>query len=547
VLKVYYNQTILNVPLHTSLETLKKQLNLNKNIYAAKVNNKLKELTFKLNAPTNQIIFLGSGDASAINIYEASLRYLVSMASYKLFENISLHLTYYSSSSILVSFPKETSFSPEMFQQIKEEIFSLVSQKLDITKKKLPLVQALQIYQSLGFGDKISLLKQKDMPFVTLYFCQNYCNYMYQGLVPNTSYLDKYHLFYHQNGFVIQFITTFSDDKINPFQKEPLFEQMLAKSSVFKKNIQIQNVFQINQFAQSAQSQFNLINLAEINHQNQLNQLSALIASRVSNLKIINISGPSASGKTTFAKRLQLQLQALGIPTFIIAMDNYYLPLKDIPKEKDGISLDFESIDALNILLFNQNIYDLLTCKKTTIPQFDFVDRSHTQKDVKIDNQIILVEGIHAINPKLTLFIQRLQKFQIYIAPQHQLSLDLHNPLHLTDIRFLRRAIRDYISRNTTILRTFEFWNSVRKGEFIWIYPNQQEADFVFNSELIYEFNVLKPYLIPLLLQIPDTNQYFDKAQYFLNLLSFFKSFDSNLVFHESLLKEFIGGSPFYF
>ncbi len=546
MLKVYYNKTILNVPLNTSLETLKNQLNL-KNIYAATVNNKLKELTFKLQDPTNQITFLGTWNSAAVNIYEASLRYLVAMASYKLFENISLHFTYYSSSSILVSFPKEITFVPEMFQQIEEEMLLLVSQKLDITKKKFPLKKALQIYQSLGFWDKISLLKQKNSSFATLYFCKNYCNYMYQGLVPNTSYLDKYHLFYHKNGFVIQFVTPFSDEKIPLFQQEPLFEQMLTQSLVFKKNIKIQNVSQINKFAQTSQSQFNLINLAEINHQNQLQQLSTQIAKCACNLKIINISGPSSSGKTTFAKRLQLQLQALGFFTFIISMDNYYLPLKDIPKEKDGTSFDFESIDALNIPLFNQNIYDLITCKKTTIPQFDFVTRSHTQKDIQTHNHIILVEGMHSINPKLTPFISRLQKFQIYISPQHQLSLDLHNPLHLTDVRFLRRAIRDYISRNTNILRTFEFWDSVRKGEFRWIYPNQQEADFIFNSELIYEFNVLKPYLIPFLLQIPGTSKYFDKAQYFLSLLSFFKSFNSNLVFHESLLKEFIGGSPFYF
>lgn len=545
MLKVYYKNQTLNVNYNTSLEEVKKQLQLT-NVYAAQVNNKIRELTFKLAEPENDVLFLDLSHPQAVNIYEASLRYLVVMAFYHVFPEKKVRFSYYSSQSLLVTLENNAEFNLEMFEQIQKKMIVLVAQKLKIEKKSFSLEKALEIYDSFGFENKKKLLQQKPQNKVSLYVCDSYYNDMHQGMVPNTSYLTHYQLLYRSSSMILQFPQTFHHGVIPLFKEEPFFEKTLHQTSVWRQMTQTQNIHQINNYSSNPKKNFDLISIAEINHQRQLMEISNQIADKKDKIKIIHIAGPSSSGKTTLAKKLQLQLMAVGVTSTLVSMDNYYLPLEEVPKTSDGSSYDFEHIQALNIDLFNQNINDLILHKKAIIPQFDFSTRVITHKPIEINTQVLLVEGIHANNPVLLPSLFREQKFKIYIAPQHQLSLDEHNPLHITDIRFLRRTIRDLKMRSTNILKTFDFWKFVREGEFRWIYPYQQEADYLFNSELIYEFNVLKPYLEPLLLEVPLMSPYFEKAQYYLKLLSWFDAWESDLVPHESLLREFIGNSPFY-
>jgi uridine kinase len=545
VLQVYCNNQTFNVPFKTSLEDLKNQLQL-KNVYAAQVNNKIRELTFKLEEKINYVLFFNLSNPNAVDIYEASLRYLVSIAFYNIAPQIKVRFSYYSSQSLLVLPENNKELTLDFFQKIKHEMKLLVSQKLKIEKISLPLEKVLDIYKTFNYENKIKLLQQKKHSTCCLYVCGHYYNYMYQKMVPNTSYLTKYKLLYYNSSIILQFPQAFHQGEIPLFSEEPLFENTLLKSSFLRQITQTQNLHQINDYAKTPKQQFDLINIAEINHQRQLIEIISQICDKKDKIKIIHIAGPSSSGKTTLAKRLQLQFLSLGMTSTLISMDNYYLPLKDVPKTSDGLTYDFEHIEALDINLFNQNINDLIFYKKAVIPQFDFSTRMVVQKLIEINTKFLLVEGIHSNNPQLLPFFLREQKFKIYISPQHQLSLDEHNPLHITDIRFLRRTIRDLKMRNTNILKTFDFWKYVRKGEFKWIYPFQKEADYIFNSELIYEFNVLKPYLEPLLLEVPQKSLYFEKAQYYLKLLSWFEAFESDFVPYESLLREFIGNSPFY-
>ncbi|NWN46062.1 nucleoside kinase [Candidatus Phytoplasma pruni] len=545
MLKVYYKNQTLNVDSNTTLEELKNRLELT-DVYGAQVNNKIRELTFELTEPENEVLFLDLTHPQAVDIYEASLRYLVAMAFYHVFPEKKVRFSYYSSQSLLVRFENDAELTLEMFEKIQEKMQDLVAQKLKIEKKSFSLEKALEIYNTFGYDNKSKLLQQKPQKTVPLYVCGSYYNDMHQGMVPNTSYLTHYQLLYRSSSMILQFPQTFHQGKIPLFKEEHVFEKTLHQTSVWRQTAQTQNLHQINNYSLNPKKNFDLISIAEINHQRQLMEISRQIADKKNQIKIIHIAGPSSSGKTTLAKKLQLQLLAVGITSTLVSMDNYYLPLAEVPKTSDCATYDFEHIQALNIALFNQNINDLILHKKAIIPQFDFSTRVITHKPIEIDTQVLLVEGIHANNPALLPSLAREQKFKIYIAPQHQLSLDEHNPLHITDIRFLRRTIRDLKMRSTNILKTFDFWKSVREGEFRWIYPYQQEADYVFNSELIYEFNVLKPYLEPLLLEVPSMSPYFEKAQYYLKLLSWFDAWESDLVPHDSLLREFIGNSPFY-
>ncbi|MFA6627809.1 MAG: nucleoside kinase, partial [Bacilli bacterium] len=285
----------------------------------------------------------------------------------------------------------------------------------------------------------------------------------------------------------------------------------------------------------------------ETKHNNQLAELGLKIKDDIDNIRLIAIAGPSSSGKTTFSHRLRIELMTRGIKPLKISIDDYYLEREAAPKDEFG-KPDLEHIGALDVELFNQNLLDLIQGEEVQLPVFDFRQgkRIFGPKISIAPNQPIIIEGIHALNEKLTTLIPKHQKFKIYISPSTQINIDQHNPIIATDVRLLRRIVRDAKYRKTSPADTFAMWQSVRRGEFKWIYPFQEEADYVFNTELTYELGVMKKYALPVLSNIDHNNEYFIQANRLVKFLKYFKDIDESLVPCNSLLREFIGESCFH-
>ncbi|MCK7484739.1 MAG: nucleoside kinase [Bacillus subtilis] len=288
------------------------------------------------------------------------------------------------------------------------------------------------------------------------------------------------------------------------------------------------------------------VNMCETKHNNQLCELGTLIAKDIDNIKLIAIAGPSSSGKTTFARRLEIELLTRGIKPLPISIDNYYLPPEQAPIDEFG-QPDFEHVNALDLGLFNQNIADLVAGKPTSLPVFDFMNHRRVMSPPVVvkPHEPIIIEGIHALNDLLTQFIPSDQKFKIYISPFAQINIDNNNPINLTDLRLLRRIVRDLQFRNTSPEKTLSMWPSVRRGEYKWIYPFIENANYIYNSELTYEYMVLKKYALSALKMIANDSEYYIQANRLIKFLKYFKELDDYLDSCNSILREFIGKSVF--
>ena len=278
-----------------------------------------------------------------------------------------------------------------------------------------------------------------------------------------------------------------------------------------------------------------------------LAEIGEKIASDKNNIRLIAIAGPSSSGKTTFSNRLRIELLSKGIKPVMISMDDYYIDRDKIPLNENG-ELDLEDINTLDIELFNEHMFALINGEEVEIPRFDFKLAKRVKgHKLKIEpNQPIIIEGIHALNEQMSSLIPKHQKFKIFISPQIQINMDNHTPMSTTDLRLIRRIVRDNQFRNSPAKQTMSMWSSVRRGEFKWIYPNQEGADYVYNSELTYELCVLKKYAIPLLKEIGVEDEYYITANRLLKYLKYFTEIEEVAIPCNSLLREFIGGSCFY-
>jgi uridine kinase len=369
---------------------------------------------------------------------------------------------------------------------------------------------------------------------------------MYGYMLPSTGYLKDYVIKMHYPGFVIQYPRAEFDGVIPEFNDDPSFGKMIKEARDWRNLCGVENIASMNSFT-NTKEYIQFINMCETKHNDNLAEIGNIIKNNIDDIKLILIAGPSSSGKTTFTNRLKIELLTKGIKPVMISMDDYYVNREETPLGEDG-KPDYESIYALNIELFNQQLVELIQGEEVTLPYFDFEEgKSKKGKTVKLGkNQPILIEGIHALNEMVTSLIPKHQKFKIFISPHPQLNIDDHNPIMSTDLRLLRRIVRDARTRNTSPSRTFSLWSNVRKGEFKWIYPWQKEADYVFNTSLTYEIMIMKKYALPALLSIKSTDEYYIQANRLIKFLKYVKDVDDKYVPCNSILREFIGESCFY-
>lgn len=513
---------------------------------AATVDMRLRELNY---IPTKdaEVEFLSYTNSDAIKIYESTLRYVVAMAIFRLYPKAKIRFNYSVSRSILAVFDDfDGVLNRKVLAEIEAEVKHIIKSDYLIERKRISIGEAINLYHDLDMPDKKEILKYRDEDYVNLYECDGYLNYMFGYMLPSTGYLTSFNFILYHPGFIIQYPRAEMGGKLPVFRDEPNFGLALKEVSKWVRIIRGNTIAKINEYANERTTSVEFVNMCETKHNHQLAELGDMIEANIDSTRIIGIAGPSSSGKTTFSNRLRIELMTRGFRPVMISIDDYYFGKDKAPKNEDG-SPDLEHVDALDVKLFNDDMLKLIQGEEVTLPRFNFnTGLREKGRTLKIElHSPIIIEGIHALNEKMTHSIPKHLKFNIYISPQTQLHIDNHNPISITDIRLLRRMVRDQKYRNSSAIETMDMWPSVRRGEFLWIYPNQIEANYVFNSELTYELAVLKKHAVPQLRAIPKDNRHYITANRLLKFLKYFVDIDDDIVPCNSLLREFIGGSSF--
>ncbi|MCR4699229.1 MAG: hypothetical protein K5762_07690 [Bacilli bacterium] len=519
-----------------------------KKYYCAKVDGKIRELTYVIDKEGDYSIeFLDLTDLDATKIYSASMRYLVAMACKMLYPKLEMRFFYNISRSMFckVMNPKNFKIGPAFVEKVNKKVQELVKMDLPLERIKVSKEEAIGWYKKQGFKDKIQVIKYRSENFVHLYKAKadgiEYYDYIYSNMVPSTGYLNKFKIKYYAPGFVIQVPRSECNGEIPAFVDEAKFAEALMTTSHWQENNHLDTVANINHFIKQY-SPMALINVCEARCNNALAELGQKIANVESPIRLICIAGPSSSGKTSFSNRLVFELMSKGIRPIRISMDDYFLP-KDmfIP----GTSL--ESVEAIDIALFNEQMDQLIRGETVVLPVYNFKthEREEGKKVTLMDNQPIIIEGIHALNSVVCSNIPTTQKYKIYIAPQPQVNIDDHTPISMTDMRLLRRITRDARTRGTDALTTIRMWPSVRDGEFKYIYPTQENADFVFDSFMPYELSAIRNIALPQLDKIsPNLSEYLI-AMRLKNMIRYFIPIGCADIPCNSIMREFVGGSSF--
>lgn len=513
-----------------------------KSIICARVNNRLRELTYEVSDDA-KVEFLTVKDGDAVRIYEASLRFVAAMAFKRVCPGVDIRFAYNVSRSVFIQVLNPgVHVNPTMVQKIKDEMDKIIAADYPLIREKYTTEEAVKIYKKHNLLDKLDALQYRPEKTIHLYECNGYYNYMFSRMVPSTGYLKEFVLFYYSPGIIMQYPRAEAGGEIPPFEDAPTFGKTLKESHEWAKIAGADTVVGINRHIQR-DGVIDFIQLCEARHNRMLAELGSKIISD-NNIRLICIAGPSSSGKTTFANRLRVELLSRGLKPIRISLDDYYLPKSQAPLDEDG-KPDLESIEALDIELFNQNMLDLINGEEVQLPKFDFkLGKRVPGRNLKVGlDEPIIIEGIHALNDRMTALIPRHQKYKIFIAPQAQINLDNTNPVSITDLRLLRRLVRDYKFRGASAEETISMWPSVRRGEFKWIYDTQEGADYVYNSMLSYELCVMKKYALPLLQNVDIESEYYPVAERLIRMLKYFEDMPDEWVPCNSLMKEFIGGS----
>lgn len=513
---------------------------------AANVDNRLRELNFLIEKDC-EIQLLDLNSPAVSKMYQATLRYVIVMAAKRVFPKAKLVFNYSVSRSIFASVSNlGHSFLQEDLNKISLELHNIISADIPINRYNISKEEAIEYYKNQGFNDKAKVLKYRKEGIVHMYECAEYKNYMYGYMLPSTGYLKDFVLRLYNPGFLISYPRAESHGRIPKFNDEKVFRRILKEANHWSDITKSSYINQINDIVDNGDA-LEFINICEARHNRQLAELGEKIKGNIENIRLIAVAGPSSSGKTTFTNRLRIELKSRGIDPLMISIDDFYNKPELAPLDSEG-KPDFEHIEALDIKLFNDCIYNLIQGEAVSLPKYSFQThiREFNEPITLSKNQPILIEGIHALNDDLTPSIPSEYKYKIFIAPLVQFRIDDHNPISISDIRLIRRMVRDHQYRNTGCERTLESWQSVRNGEFKWIYPFQNEADFVFNSELSYELCVLQKHAIPLLESINSDSPNYIAANGLLKFLKYFKPISDKWIPCNSILREFIGDSVFY-
>lgn len=542
-MKVTYKDKIIEIQEPKKvIELFEKECN--EHIIACICNNQIQSLNHTLKEDTN-IEFIDISDKDGLRIYIRGLNYIMAKAFSELYPKALLTVDYQLSNSMFFEIDN-MKVTDEMLEAITNKMNEIVQKDLPIEKVIMSKEEANEFYEK---NKTLKGILQKDIEernHVTLYYCEDYYNYFYGVMPISTKYMKIFKLEKYKHGFIIRYPNRKDITKLQPFEDNPKLLAALQDYENIHRLLDINTLYKLNTKIENGEAK-HIVLLDEALHEKKISQIADKIAQN-KNAKVILIAGPSSSGKTTFAQRLGLQLELNGLRPVTISVDNYFVEREDTPKDVDG-NYDFEDINAIDMNLFNDQILKLLNGEEVETPSFNFHTghKEYRGEKLKLNkNDVLVIEGIHCLNDKLTESIPKENKFKIYISALTQLNIDEHNRIATTDNRLIRRLVRDHYFRGFDLRTTINMWPDVLAGERENIFPYQEQADAIFNSALVYELSVLKLMVEPLLFNIDRTDSTYLEARRLLNLLNSFIAIPETDVPSNSILREFIGHSCFY-
>ena len=512
-------------------------------IVGAIINGELRELTYpiKMDATVKPVTM---GDADGMLIYRRSLVFLLEAAFDHIFPEAGLRVDHsVSSGGYYCQLFDRAPITEKELSILEADMLRLVDADLPFIRRQIPLAQAIDYFRDKREEDKVRLLAHRTKSYLTVYELQDRLDYHHGYMVPSTGYLRWFGLTKTGDGFTLRFPRRHAPTRLLPMPEYPKLLKTFQQYGAWLDSLGISSAGALDDAIKTDRGD-EIILVSEALHEQHVTEIARQIANRRSEVRVVLIAGPSSSGKTTFSKRLAIQLLAHGVAPFPLAMDNYFIDRDLTPLNEDG-QPDFESIRALDRARMDQDLRNLIAGKSVQLPRYDFLTGKSAQGDVVElkSGEIVIMEGINGLNPELFPHLPVQQTFRIYTSALTQLNLDRHNRISTTDTRLIRRIVRDAHERGYSAQQTIQRWESVRRGEKRYIFPYQENSDVMFNSALVYELSALRPFAEPLLRQVPFGAQEYIEAKRLLALLDWFLPLASELIPDNSILREFIGGS----
>jgi uridine kinase len=518
-------------------------------LVGAIVNGELRELTFPIHMDS-KVTPISMEDADGMLIYRRSLTFLLEAAFEDLFPDATLTIDHsVSSGGYYCEVKDHPALTEEDFSRLSAHMRSLVDEDISFSKREVPLVEAVAYFDAKGYTDKVRLLANRQKDYLTLYRLGDHQDYHHGYMVPSTGYLKWFNLIPTNGGFTINFPRRNLPTQLQPMPSYPKLLATFKRYGQWLDRLGIASVGALNDSIKAGRIH-EIILVSEALHEEHVADIAEQITRRYEDsdenkkVRIILIAGPSSSGKTTLAKRLTIQLLSQGISPFPLEMDNYFVNRGDTPKDENG-QQDFESLEAVDTHYLAEDLRRLVAGEAVRTPRYNFKTGKREPGDLiqLHPDQVVILEGIHGLNPELLPDFPIEQTFRIYASALTQLNLDRHNRISTTDTRLVRRIVRDARERGYSARDTILRWDSVQRGEKRYIFPYQENADIMFNSALAYELSALKPYAEPLLRQVPFGTREYIEAKRMLALLEWFQPVSFDLIPDNSILREFIGGS----
>ena len=512
-------------------------------ILIGKVGNRLKELSYTLTESCDlEFLDLTSREGNVVHIN--GLIYVMVYAVKKLYGK-SANITVEHSLDKGIYIESTFKLDEEKVKEIKKKMQEIIAEDKPIVKMNIDRLEARKYFESVGDTAKAGVMRYNTNNYVTLYRLGNLYNYFYNLMPTSTGLVKDFDLTYiKDNGFILRFPTVFIHDKIKKYEHHPMMFEVFKQYRDWGKKLSISTSVDLNRIVSTGRIS-DMIKIDSTIYDHRIISIAREISDK-KDVKIVLIAGPSSSGKTTTSKKLCMYLRLFGLNPKVLSMDDYFVEREDTPKNPDG-SYDFECLEAVDLKLFDKQVAELLNGKEVLHPSFNFTfgKKEYNETMQMNDDDILVIEGIHALDTKVLTNIQRNKKYKIYISALTEVNIDNHNRVSTTDNRLLRRIIRDNRTRGYSVDDTLEAWISVRNGEEKWIFPYQDEADVLINSAAFYEVGVLKTYVEPLLYSVHSDSPYYEEAKRLIDILRAFLPIPSDAIPEDAVIREFIGGSYF--
>jgi uridine kinase len=542
------SEKAVTVPKGTTLLELSREFAFlrRETIIAARVDNDIKELTYELHNDCN-VSFIDLTEEDGMRIYRRSLYFIFMKAANDLFPDRRVIISHAVSRGLYCEIRGDKELEPHEVELLEDRMHEIAGQAIPFEKRELPILEAESLFESTGRMDRYRAIEHRNKELVTIYNCGGMDDYFYGYMAPDTGYIKVFGLKYYQGGLIIRFPDKSSPGTLPEFIEQEKLFNIYLEFKRWGRILEIENVGALNTLVKEGRA-VEIVRISEALHEKKIASIADMIVESGHRKKIILISGPSSSGKTTFAQRLSIQLRVNGLKPVTISLDDYFVNREETPRDEKG-EYDYEALEAIDVKLFNRQLNDLIRGKEVELPVFNFNTGAREPSGRKLqidDDHVLIIEGIHGLNEKLTPEIPRENKFKIYVSALTSMNIDDHNRIPTTDNRIIRRLVRDHQFRGSSTVSTIKRWPSVRRGEEMNIFPFQESADVMFNSALMYELGVLKTYAEPLLMEIDNSTVEYSEARRLIEFLSYFLPIDPKDVPANSIIREFIGGSCFY-